>query len=64
MLDLIPILWTRINSNQPTKEVNTLANSHINKIDKLAFLSVFQVVHHYAFSSTNIQSGSQEAGRA
>ena len=44
------------------KEVNILANSHINHIDKLAFLSAFQAVYQQVFSPTNIQSGFRATG--
>jgi hypothetical protein len=56
MVDLIPILRTEINTNQPTKEVGALANSHINCIDKLAFLAAFTTVYQGAFSSENIKA--------
>jgi hypothetical protein len=43
MVDLIPILRTEINTNQPTNqpEINVLANSDITHIDKKAFLAAF-----------------------
>ena len=49
-------------TNQPTKEVGTLANSHINDIDKLAFLEAFQIVQQGVFSSDNIRSGFRATG--
>jgi hypothetical protein len=62
MVDLIPILRTEINTNQPTKEVRTLANSHINYIDKLAFLAAFTAVYQGVFSSENIKAGFRATG--
>jgi hypothetical protein len=43
MVDLIPILRTKINSNQPTnqKEIKSLADSHITYVDRKAFLATF-----------------------
>ena len=60
MVDIIPILRTEINTNQPTKEFGTLANSHINDIDKLAFLEAFQTVQQGVFSSDNINQDSEQ----
>jgi hypothetical protein len=62
MVDLIPILRTEINTNQPTKEVGALANSHINCIDKLAFLAAFKAVYQHVFSSNNIKAGFRATG--
>jgi hypothetical protein len=62
MVDLIPILRTEINTNQPTKEVGALANSSINRIDKLAFLAAFTTVYQGAFSSENIKAGFRATG--
>jgi hypothetical protein len=44
------------------KEVTTLANSHINQIDKLAFLAAFLAVYQHAFSSDNIKAGFRATG--
>jgi hypothetical protein len=44
------------------KEVGALANSHINHIDKLAFLAVFTAVYQDAFSSDNIKAGFRATG--
>jgi hypothetical protein len=62
MVDLIPILRTEINFNQPTKEVGALANCHINRIDKKAFLAAFLTVYKDVFSSSNIRSGFRATG--
>jgi hypothetical protein len=39
------------------KEMGALTNSHINYIDKLAFLAAFTAVYQGAFSSKNIKAG-------
>jgi hypothetical protein len=44
------------------KEVGALANSHINHIDKLAFLAAFTTVYKDVFSSNNIKAGFQATG--
>jgi hypothetical protein len=44
------------------KEVGALTNSHINHIDKLAFLAVFTAVYQDAFSSNNIKAGFRATG--
>jgi hypothetical protein len=44
------------------KEVGALANSSINHIDKLAFLSVFKAVYQGVFSSNNIKARFQATG--
>jgi hypothetical protein len=44
------------------KEVGTLANSHINRIDKLAFLAAFLAVYQGVFSSDNIKAGFRATG--
>jgi hypothetical protein len=43
-------------------EVGALANSHINCIDKLAFLAAFKAVYQGAFSSSNIKAGFRATG--
>jgi hypothetical protein len=62
MVDLIPILRTEINTNQPTNKVGALANSNINRIDKLAFLAAFKAVYQGVFSSNNIKAGFRATG--
>jgi hypothetical protein len=44
------------------KEIGALANSHINSIDKLAFLAAFLAVHQSVFSSNNIKAGFRATG--
>ncbi|XPS80598.1 hypothetical protein M3J07_012574 [Ascochyta lentis] len=44
------------------KEVGALANSHINHIDKLAFLAAFLAVYQGVFSSDNIKAGFRATG--
>jgi hypothetical protein len=44
------------------KEVGALANSSINRIDKLAFLSAFKAVYQGVFSSNNIKAGFRATG--
>jgi hypothetical protein len=44
------------------KEVGALANSSINRIDKLAFLAAFTTVYQGAFSSENIKAGFRATG--
>jgi hypothetical protein len=44
------------------KEVTTLANSHINQIDKLAFLAAFLAVYQHAFLSNNIKASFRATG--
>ena len=44
------------------KEIRTLANSHINYIDKKAFLDAYSKVHDNVFSSSNIKAGFRAAG--
>jgi hypothetical protein len=44
------------------KEVGALANSNINCIDKLAFLSAFKAVYQGVFSSENIKAGFRATG--
>jgi hypothetical protein len=62
MVDLIPILQTEINTNQPTKEIRGLADSHINHVDKKAFLATFLGVYNKAISKINILSSFQATG--
>jgi hypothetical protein len=61
-VDLTPILRTKTKTNQPTKEVGALANSHINRVDKLAFLAAFTAVYQHVFSSNNIKVGFRATG--
>jgi hypothetical protein len=42
--------------------VRALANSHINCIDKLAFLAAFKAVYQHVFSSNNIKAGFRATG--
>lgn len=44
------------------KEIGVLANSHINHIDKKAFLDTYRKVHNSVFSYNNIKSGFRAAG--
>ena len=44
------------------KEVGALANSHINRVDKLAFLAAFTAVCQGVFSSENIKAGFRATG--
>jgi hypothetical protein len=44
------------------KEIGALANSHINHIDKKAFLDTYSKVHDDVFSSSNIKAGFRAAG--
>jgi hypothetical protein len=44
------------------KEVRSLANSHINHIDKLAFLAAFKAVYQDVFTSDNIKAGFRATG--
>jgi hypothetical protein len=44
------------------KEIGALANSHINHIDKLAFLAAFLAVYQGVFSSDNIKAGFRATG--
>jgi hypothetical protein len=44
------------------KEVGALANSSINRIDKLAFLAAFTTVYQGAFSSESIKAGFRATG--
>jgi hypothetical protein len=44
------------------KEIQTLVNSHINHINKKAFLDSYSKVHNNVFSSANIKAGFRAAG--
>jgi hypothetical protein len=44
------------------KEVGALANSSINRIDKLSFLAAFTAVYQHVFSSENIKAGFRATG--
>jgi hypothetical protein len=49
-------------TNQPTKELRDLADSHIHHIDKKAFLATFGPVFDKAFSKDNILSSFRATG--
>jgi hypothetical protein len=44
------------------KEIRTLANSCINRINKIAFLAAFTAVYQHVFSSDNIKAGFKATG--
>ena len=49
MVDLIPILRTKINSNQPTNqpsEIESLIRDHINHVTKLEFLPALKAAYN------------------
>ena len=58
MVDLIPIPWTEINSNQPTNqptnEISSLAQYSSKQIKKEAFLLAFKVAFKKLIIKENI----------
>jgi hypothetical protein len=49
-------------TNQPTKEIKGLADSHITHVDKKTFLATFQPVYTKAISESNILSSFRATG--